>query len=459
MADAASARRRETEDYTLTPVPVDARMSWLRILNVTVGIAGAMIFMQISGQMALQFGTVNAMLANAYATIATGVLATIFARVAATTGLNSNLLARACGYGYVGAALTSLIYASQFIILAAIEGSIIAQAINAYLPTLPLSLLMVLITAGNVALNWYGMTQLDKFQKYSLPVYLVLLGTAIALSIRMDLPHATDWPTFMPPGGTIGGAGLLTCIGILNGIVGVQSVLTADYARFIRPEQRGFGALAVGVVPQIASFFLMGTVGIWFAIRFQNANPGIYMVAVMGAWGAAYTVLSQLRINVINVYSGSLSLANFFARVVGFTPGRVFWVMAAALLALVAMLGDVLGHVGPVLTFQGVFMFAWAASMVADLLVVRKTFGVQPRELEYQEKRLRPWNPVGPLALVTGSAIGTWLALASTNPVLTAASAVIAGGTAFVVHVLAAWITRGRYYLAAPAAPGERVLS
>jgi purine-cytosine permease-like protein len=253
----------------------------------------------------------------------------------------------------------------------------------------------------------------------------------------------------MPPGGAVGGMALLTCVGILNGIVGVQSVLTADYARFLARERRGLGAIAVGVVPQVASFFIMGMVGIWFGVRFENANPGVYMVAVMGAWGAAYTVLSQLRINVINVYSGSLSLSNFFARIFGFAPGRVFWVVAAAALALVAMLADVLSRVGQVLTFQGVFMFAWAASMVADLLIVRWLLGLQPRELEYREDRVQAWNPVGTIALVAGCAIGSWLALGSADPLLNAASALIAGATSFVVHVALAIITQGRTYLAA----------
>lgn len=448
MSAQASQATQDTEDYALTAVPPAARMSWLSILNVTVGIAGAMIFMQISGQMALQYGAVNAILANAYATIATGVLATIFAFAAADSGLNSNLMARACGYGYLGSALTSLIYASQFIILAAIEGSIIAQAINAYVPALPLPVLMVVITAGNIALNWYGMRQLDRFQKYSFPVYLVLLATAIMLSARMPLAHTADWMTFMPPGGAIGGMALLTCMGILNGIVGVQSVLTADYARFLRSGERSFGAIAVGVVPQIASFFVMGLVGIWFGVRFENGNPGVYMVAVMGAWGAAYTVLSQLRINVINVYSGSLSLSNFFARIFGFAPGRVFWVIAAAALALAAMLADVLSRVGQVLTFQGVFMFAWAASMVADLLVVRRMLKLQPDALEYRDDRVQAWNPVGTIALVAGCALGSWLALGSANPVLNAASALVAGVTSFVVHIAVAAITQGRTYLA-----------
>ena len=441
-------RQPESDDYALSAVPANARRPWPGIVNVTLGIAGAMVFMQVSGEMALQYGTLNAILANLYATVATGLLAVAFAWGSVSTGLNSNLMARGCGYGYVGAAVTSIIYASNFIILAAIEGSIIAQAINAYVPQAPLGALMVLITAGNIALNWYGMTVLDRFQKYSLPVYLVLLVSAIVLARGMESsPQANGWLTMMPPGGQVGGVALLTCMGILNGIVGVQSLLTADYARFIKTSELRVGSLAVGFMPQIASFFIMGLVGMWFATRFDQPNPGVYMVAVMGVWGAVYTVLSQLRINVINVYSGSLSLSNFFSRVVGFTPGRVFWVVGAAVLALVAMLSDILAYLGAVLTFQGVFMFAWAASMLADLLVVKRILKIGPRDIEYRQERLRAWNPVGPAALVAGSLVGVWLALLSDDPALSAAAAFVAGTVSFVVHVGLAVITKGVYYL------------
>ncbi len=447
MTDTKDGQRPESDDYALSTVPSGARMPWPGIVNVTLGIAGAMIFMQVSGEMALQYGTPNAILANLYATLMTGVLAVAFAWSSASTGLNSNLLARGCGYGYVGAGLTSLIYASNFIILAAIEGSIIAQAIRAYVPQAPLALLLVIITAGNVALNWYGMKQLDRFQKYSLPIYVILLASAIVLANDMaGAPGAGEWLTMMPPGGRVGGVALLTCMGILNGIVGVQSLLTADYARFIKEGELRVGALAVGFVPQIASFFVMGLVGIWFAARFDQPNPGVYMVAVMGAWGAVYTVLSQLRINVINVYSGSLSLSSFFARVVGFVPGRAFWVVSAAVLALVAMLSNILAYVGPVLTFQGIFMFAWAASMLADLLVVKRWLKIGGTDIEYRETHLRAWNPVGPVALVCGSLVGV-LALLSGDPVLTAASAFVAGTISFVVHVVVAVLTRGAYYV------------
>jgi purine-cytosine permease-like protein len=444
-ASASAGDEDAREDFALAAVPLDARLPWSSILNVTIGIAGAMIFLQVSGQMALTYGTVNALAASAYATVATAVLAICFAYFSATSGLNSNLMARGAGYGFVGAALTSLIYASNFVVLAAIEGSIIAQAIHAYVPAAPVWALMVAVSIMNVALNWYGMKQLDQFQKYSLPVYVVLLGAAIVLAARQDAPAGPFWLTFLPSGMRVGGSSLLTCIGILNGIVGVQSLLTADYARFIRRSELRVGTVMVGLLPQVASYFIMGLVGCWFALRFRESNPGVYMVAIMGIWGALYTVLSQTRINVINVYSGSLSLANFFARVVGFVPGRVFWVVVAGGLSLATMLLNVLAYVGPVLTFQGVFMFAWAASMLADLVIVKSWLRIGSRTIEYRQEFLPAWNPVGCTALVAGSLIGGYLALASHSPALTATSAFVAGAVAFVVHVSLAVVLHGRY--------------
>jgi purine-cytosine permease-like protein len=172
------------------------------------------------------------------------------------------------------------------------------------------------------------------------------------------------------------------------------------------------------------------------------------MVAVMGAWGAVYTVLSQVRINVINIYSGSLSLSNFFERLFRFTSRRVFWVVAAAGLAFVAMIANVLDYVGPVLTFQGVFMFAWAASMMTDLIVVKRLLRIGPSHIEYRPDRLREWNPVGTIALVTGSLVGGYLSLTSTSPVVVASSAFIAGLISSSTHIALAVATRGKYYLA-----------
>ncbi len=439
----------ENDDFSLEAVPEDKRMPWKSILNVTLGITGAMIFMQVAGEMAIAYGSKTAITAMIYATILNGILASIFAYFAARTGLNSNLMARGTGYGFVGAAMTSLIYASNFIVLASIEGSIMSHAIHAYIPSIPVWVIMVILGIGIIPLNWYGMRQLNKFQKYSLPIYIILLISGIIIALNMDIASApTNWLTFQPDSQVSGGIALLTCMGIFNGIIGLQSLLTADYARYIKPKEIKF-SLLIGFAPQIGSYFIMGMVGIWFALRFAESNPGIYMVTVLGIGGAGYTVLSQLRINLINLYSGSLSLANFFSRILGFTPGRVFWVVVTAGLALIAMLSNVIDYIGPVLTFQGVSMFAWTASMIADLLIVKKIMKIGPSYLEYRQGYLRNWNPVGPIALLLGSAIGCYFALFHPGTVLAATSAFIAAAISFIVHIVLAAITQGKYYYSA----------
>lgn len=436
------------EDYALRVAPKHWRWPWYSIMNVALGIATAMVFMQMGSLMALQFGSVNAILAEVYATVVAGAFGMVMAYNSAKTGLNTNLMARGTGLGYTGSSVTSFIYAINFIMYAAIEGSIMASAVNAYFPSIPVWVLMVAIGIGIIPLNWYGLTQLEKLQKYSIPIYVLLLGAGIVAAARMPLPHSSDWLSFLPKDQATGGIGLLTCIGIMNGLVGIMALLVADYARFVKPKERGLGVFAVGFIPQLVAFLVMGVIGVWFGVRFGEANPGKYMVTAMGIWGAAFTILTQLRINVTNLYSGSLSLANFSERVLHFAPGRVFWVCVTAILAVVGMLVGVLNHIGPMLTFQGVFLFAWVASLTADLVVVKKLLKVGPSHIEHRRGFLRDWNPVGLIAILVSSLVGSLMAFEVFGKEMVPLSAFVTAGLAFTLHIAVASLSRGKYYLA-----------
>lgn len=442
----ADAKQEMKEDYALRKVPQHWRWPWYSIMNVALGVATAMVFMQMGSLMAISYGSVNAMLAEIYATVVGGILGMAIAYSAAKNGLNVNLMARGAGLGFTGSSITSFIYAINFIMYAAIEGSIMAYAINAYIPAIPVWLLMVVVGIAIIPLNWYGVAQLDKFQKFSVPIYVILLVAGIISAARMNLPHSSDWLTFLPPGGSVGGVGLLTSIGVMNGLVGIMALLVSDYARFIKPNERKIGVIAVGFVPQFVAFFLSGLIGVWFGVRFGEANPGKYFVTAMGVWGALYTILTQLRINVTNLYSGSLSLANFFARVLHFAPGRVFWVVVTAVTAVIAMLAGALDHLGPMLTFQGVFLFAWVALLAADLLVVKGVLKLGPIHIEHRRGHLREWNPVGVVSLVVSSVIGSLMAFGVFGAFWASISAFAAAVIAFVLHIIMAVATQGKYY-------------
>lgn len=440
-------KSEQKEDYALQRVPKHWRMSWPSVTNVAIGVATAMVFMQMGSLMAIQFGSLNALIAEIYATVVAGFLGITIAYFAAKNGLNVNLMSRGAGFGFIGASITSFIYAINFIMYSAIEGSIMALAVYEYVKVVPLWTLMVFFGLAVVPLNWYGVKQLDTFQKYSLPVYLILLGAGIYLTATRDFENAAQWMTFLPQEQEVGGIGLVTCIGIINGLVGIMALLISDYARFIKPEQFKIGVFAVGFIPQLICFFLSGLLGIWFGVRYMTDNPGVYFVTAMGAWGALFAILTQLRINVTNLYSGSMSLANFFARIFHFTPGRVFWVVATAVIAIVCMLAGTLDYIGPLLTFQGVFLFAWASILVTDLIIIKKWLKLGQLHIEHRRGFLPEWNPVGVISIIIASIVGTMLASGTFGPMLAGLAALIAGVLASAISIFIAIATKGKTYI------------
>lgn len=166
-------------------------MGWLGITNITFGIATAIFYFQMGSVMPLQFGTVNALISSLYAIIVAGILGTFIVYLSAKSGMNVNLLSRG-GFGYIGAGLTSLIYASNFIMYCAFEGMILVAAIHAFFPAIPVWLLIVVFGSIIIPLNWFGIKQLDKLQKWSLPLFFVFLIAAITLTFRYSSPFEAE---------------------------------------------------------------------------------------------------------------------------------------------------------------------------------------------------------------------------------------------------------------------------
>ncbi|WP_303969016.1 cytosine permease [Sporosarcina ureae] len=439
----------ETEkDYSLDRVPLEDRTkSWLSITNITFGIATAIFYFQMGSVMALQFGAPNAIVSAIYAIIVAGLLGTVIAYLSAKSGMNVNLLSRGGGFGYIGSSLTSLIYASNFIMYCAFEGLILVSAVHIFMPDFPKWILIVVFGTLVIPLNWFGIEQLDKLQKWSMPVFLVFLVAAIVLSFIKPAVYTGSVFSYMPEGVEFGGTALLFCIGMHNGIMGLTALLASDYARFLKPSDRKFGSIAIGFIPQIFCYGVMGGLGIWFGVRFLEKDPGVYIVLLLGIGGALFTMLTQLRINVTNIYSSSLSLSNFFENVFRFTPGRRFWVVVSAVSAILLMLGGIVDHLDTVMTFQGVFLFSWAAILVTDALVVKKWLKIGPTYYVARQEYLYKWNPVGVASLLIASTFGAIAASGYLGLFLQSTAAFVAAILAAILTVIIAKYTKGKYYL------------
>lgn len=436
------------DDYSLDQVPREKRaMGWISVTNITFGIATAIFYFQMGSVMALKFGAINAILSSTYAIVVAGILGTVIAYLSAKSGMNVNLLSRGGGFGYIGASLTSLIYATNFIIYCAFEGLILVSAVHTFFPSIPEWVLIVIFGTLVIPLNWFGIKQLDKLQKWSLPIFILFLIIAIVVSFYTPSVYEGAFWTYMPEGVEVGGEALLLCIGIHHGIMGLTALLASDYARFLKPKDIKVGSVAVGFIPQIFCFGVMGGLGIWFGVRLGEPNPGVYIVLLLGFGGALFTMLTQLRINVTNIYSSSLSLANFFENIFRFTPSRRFWVVVSGVVAMVLMLGGIVDYLDTVMTFQGVFLLAWAAILVSDALVVKKLFRIGSRYYENRQEYLYKWNPVGVVALLIASSLGTIAALGFMGDFLQSTAAFFAAVLAAGLTVLLAFLTKGKYYI------------
>lgn len=200
----------------------------------------------------------------------------------------------------------------------------------------------------------------------------------------------------------------------------------------------------------------MGGLGIWFGVRLGEPNPGVYIVLLLGFWGALFTMLTQVRINVTNIYSGSLSLSSFFENIFHFKPGRRFWVVVTGLSAIALMLGKIVNHLDTVMTFQGVFLLAWASVLVADAVIVKKILKIGPGYYEARQENLHKWNPVGVGALVISTTLGTIAALGFIGPFLQSTAAFFASVLAAILTVVIAIATKGKYYISEEATDIEK---
>ena len=196
--------------------------------------------------------------------------------------MNVNLLSRG-GFGYIGASLTSLIYASNFIMYCAFEGMILVAAVHAYFPAIPVWLLIVVFGLLVIPLNWFGIKQLDKLQKWSLPIFFIFLIAAIIVAFNYESVYASNFWTYMPEGVQIGGTALIMYRNATRhyGVNCVNRFRLRAFPKTKRPENR-FNRHRF-----YSADFLFWRMGSWYLVWCYagEANPGVYIVVLLGLGG------------------------------------------------------------------------------------------------------------------------------------------------------------------------------
>jgi purine-cytosine permease-like protein len=432
------------EDFALAHLPESHRKGTTQVVLVVVGIVTAFFFPTIGGQFLQAYGATATWLGLIIGIGVMAGLALIIGSAASKAGLTSDLLTRGCGYGFFGSAITSIIYAFTFVIYAGLEGQILASALHSVWH-IPIGIYYVVVGLLFIPLTWYGMTQMARMMFVTLPIYVILLALAIyRVSTTTGMP---DGIFTSPSVSGIGGVlALLGVLSSLSGTIGLTPLEFADYNRFLPAKTFKRTSWFAVVLPSALIALVAVPMGMYFTLSTGEVDPGVYFVGILGpGLGALLAWISQMNINMTNVYSGSLAFSNVFSRIFGFNPGRVVWVGLTCILSIGLMFGDVLNNILSFLTWNGIFLLSWVGGVVFDLLVVKRILKIGPAHIEYESSKLRAINPVGMISLAAGVIVGSLMFFAD-NDYVSSLAPYIAFVVAGIVHVVAAVATKGKYY-------------
>lgn len=460
------------EDYSLRYAPRSFR-TWSEYAVATAALGGIAYLADfaIGASIIVTHGFSSGFWAILLAAVVIFLTGIPIAYYSARYNIDMDLLTRGAGFGYFGSTLTSLIYASFTFIFFALEGSIMAQGINVYFG-LPLPWAYLICALVIIPLVIFGMTLLAKLQVWTQPIWLILLVLPFLAVLIKDPAAYGAFPGF---GGTAAHGASFNFLALGLG-AGVALSLIAqigeqvDYLRFM-PEKTpanstkwwvavisaGPGWVILGALKQLGgaflAFYIFAALGDKLAVEpiqqlikgYGLLIPNTFIVLTVATF---MVVLSQVKINVTNAYSGSLSWSNFFSRVLYWHPGRVVWLFLNVGIALLLMELGVFGFLNMVLGFYSNVAIAWIGAVVADLVINKPLLKLSPSYIEFKRAHLYNINPVGFGSMLIASVISIIAFFGLFGAVAQAFSPFLALLIAFVLSPVIAIATKGRYYLA-----------
>ncbi|MCA1404342.1 response regulator [Ensifer sp. IC3342] len=465
------------EDYALRFTAKSARrFSSERISQTAIGAISFLALEAIGGAITMSYGTTNAIVAILVASIMILLVGLPISRYAIRHGVDIDLLTRGASFGYIGSTITSLIYASFTFILFAIEASIMSGALELALGV-PLWIGYIVSAVVVIPLVTHGVRLISKFQLMTQPFWIVLNILPFAFIALADWEKVGLWLAYSGihhasgPSGTLAPFDLVefgaasAVIFALMAQIGEQ----VDFLRFLPPDgQRklhhriavflaGSGWVIVGAPKLLAGSFLVVLALSAGVPSTRAADPAQMYYTAFGyifpsdtaalLLMVAFVVISQLKINVMNAYAGSLAWSNFFSRLTHSHPGRVIWLVFNVAIALLLMELGIYRLLEETLGIFSIIAMAWLCAISADLFV-NKPLALSPPGIEFKRAHLYDVNPVG----LGTMGISTILALAAHfgafGDVAASLAPYIALVTAFIASPLIAWATEGKFYLA-----------
>ncbi|WP_305783183.1 purine-cytosine permease family protein [Symbioplanes lichenis] len=470
-ADVRAATHETLEDYTLRFAPRSYRRWSTGVVAVSAlgGIAYLADF-AIGANIGISYGTTNALWGIGVFAVVIFLTGFPLAYYAARYNLDLDLITRGSGFGYYGSVVTNVIFATFTFIFFALEGSIMAQGLRLGLHV-PLWLGYAVSTLVIFPLVIYGMKVLSTLQVWTTPLWLVLMVLPFAYLL---ISHPDSIDSFFAYQGENGEGG--TNLGSIMLAAGVCLSLIAqiaeqiDYLRFMPPRTpanarkwwtavilAGPGWVFFGAIKQVIGLFLavyiIASVTDGAAVANQPVHQFLEIYRdIMPGWLAmtlavVLVVISQIKINVTNAYSGSLAWTNSYTRVTKHYPGRIVFLGVNLAIALVLMEANMFDFLNTILGFYANCGMAWVVVVASDIVLNKYVLKLSPKEPEFRRGMLYAVNPVGFGSMLLAAGLSILAFFGALGATLKPYSPLVAIVLGVVLPPIIAVATRGKYYL------------
>ncbi|KAA9166423.1 hypothetical protein FPZ12_002360 [Amycolatopsis acidicola] len=420
----ADGVRRTIDDNSLTPVPETERKSGWYLSWLPAGVATSLLQLTLAGTITALVGSMLGLLAGVLVAAFVLAIGWLFGNIARVEGLSGTVLPRFYGLGVRGSAISSLAFAIMIIGFCASENVLLYNgtlfALGWQDSTGSRILVYGVLTVAWIVLSMFGIKVVARTSSALVILFLLLLAYMV---FRIyDTSGATLGEAFTKAATVSTGSGasrFFEVVGILGGQGAALILVNADYTRYARGRSSVGGVNLVGVIMLdlvgIALGVLVLTGGSSLAgdylvahgqatpagaaaaaTALATTNTGAYFVIVSGTIGFVLMYVAQAKVQVLNVYSGSLALSNLWHVLTGRTPNRFVMILVANAVCLLLIAAGVFAHLSGFISVLGMIMMGIIATAIADYYFVSR------RDRRHREE---PVNWAGVVTVAVSSVV------------------------------------------------------
>ena len=431
------------DDYALRRVPATWRWSAWGSLWAFSGMSTAMAYPLTAALLAMVLGGSAVVCALFLSMLYTWVGVWYMSKKAANEGAILELISKHT-FGFKGSAYQIVVFGLLGTIYFSLEGHVMATALTESVPMLSYKLSAALICAAFIPLTMYGMQFLSRFQ--SLTVWLYALGIVLALvglfggwssEISSKLASARWWEV-NPGNAPFSWVAVLSAFGAFSGLLGsILVLLCTDTARFARRHEAGKVAALTSLIGATVPVIATTLFGIYLLASSGGKvpDPGVSLVRLLGSGGLFLIIVTQLRVNVINVYFGTNALENFASQVFKLNWKRSRFLIPFMIIAYLIVTSPFLAYFGTIMTMLSVFLFNWTMVLFGDLMLVRKRFDL-PEWSEFRRGYVAQYNKIGMISMWVPTVVGVAMGSGFFGVKVQALAVPLSGAAAFLMPTL-----------------------